>query len=254
MSDKHPNLNYEFYFLFQIEFDYAIKHGQEPLSLANHFTQENLHSLKIDKDKRLFRYTPPLTDTGNPPPLDEWEKHLQQGWAQILACYTDAFQQITDAQISIKPRLDKKLGFFQPLQAFMGVAMLIMDETLDAHQISFDTTEGKVTFKPSTQKTPAEKILLKVTDKFGELTDSLKTPATVEEFQPVHHPAAMEHWQIQLDPTQPPQLALMQVGEIHPNPVFAVYGLAHGILPTAADWPHQLQGFLCSGKGVCYLV
>ncbi|EDN70218.1 membrane protein [Beggiatoa sp. PS] len=53
-------------------------------------------------------------------------------------------------------------------------------------------------------------------------------------------------WQIQLSATQPIQLLPMQVGENYPNPIFAVYGLAHGVLPDRiAD---QLQTFLCSGK------
>jgi len=254
MNEQHPNLNYEFYFLFQVEFDSANEHWQEPPSLPTDFAKENLNSIKVDKDKRLFRYAPPPSETGTLPPLDEWEKHLQQGWAQILACYTDAFQQITDTHTFEKPSyFKKKTGFFQPLEAFMGVAVLIMDETIEAHQISLSTTDGKVTFKPSTQKTPSEKILLNVTEPVG-IIDTMKVPATLEEFEPEHRPATtLDSWQIQLDTTQPPFLTSMQPGETYPNPVFAVYGLAHGELPDeAADWPHQLQAFLCSGKAAVF--
>jgi hypothetical protein len=251
MNEQHPNLNYEFYFLFQVEFDSANEHWQEPPSLPTDFAKENLNSIRVDKDKRLFRYAPPPSETGILPSLDEWEKHLQQGWAQILACYTDAFQQITDTQTSEKPSyFKKKIGFFQPLNAFMGVALLIMDETTKAHQISLSTPDGKVTFKPPTQKTPSEKRLLSVTEAF-DIIDTMKAPATLEEFEPESR--FLDNWQIQLDTTQPPLLASMQPGENYPNPVFAVYGLAHGELPDeAADWPYQLQAFLCSGKAAVF--
>jgi hypothetical protein len=222
MNTQHPNLNYEFYFLFQVKYDDANESWREPSSLSNELIQEDLHSIRIDKDKRLFRYAPPPAETGELPPLNEWAQHLQQGWGQILACYQDAF----------KP------------QAFMGVALLILDESVAAHQIQCNTTDGTVTFKQVTEKTPNEKILLKVTH--GELMNSLKTPVTLEEFEPNIHPTTDSNWQIQLSSSQPPCLAPMQVGEIYPNPVFAVFGLAHGILPT--EVAEQLQTFLCSGK------
>jgi hypothetical protein len=225
MKKQHPNLNYEFYFLFQVKCNDANEPWREPASFSNEFIQDNLHSIRIDKDKRLFRYAPPPAETGELPPLNEWEAHLQQGWAQIQACYQDAFQS----------------------QAFMGVALLILDESVAAHQIQCNTTDGTVTFKSVTEKTPNEKILLKVTDGFGELMDLLETPVTLEEFEPDDHPATdWSSLQIQLSSSQLPRLAPMQIGEIYPNPIFAVYGLAHGILPT--EVAEQLQTFLCSGK------
>lgn len=245
MSKQHPNLKYEFYFIFRIEFDYANERWLEPPSLLTDFATETLQSLQIDKDKRLFRYTPPFSKTGTVSPLEEWEPHLQQGWAQILACYTNAFQQITDAHTSENPSFDKKMGFFKPLQTFMGVAMLIMDDSLDDHQIKLSTNFGEMLFKPSTSKTPSEKLLLKITDTSGELIKEMNKPAIFKEFERQHDPAtAWDSWQIQLDVRQPPFLTLMQVGENHPNPVFAVYGLAHGV-PELAIWPSQLRAFLC---------
>ena len=223
MNPQHPNLNYEFYFLFQVKYHDANKSWREPLSFSNQFFQDDLHSIRIDKDKRLFRYAPPPAKTGNLPPLNKWEQHLQQSWTQIRACYQDVFNP----------------------QAFMGVALLILDESVAAHQIQCNTTAGTVTFKPVTEKTPSEKILLKVKEGFGELI-SLKTPVTLEEFEAEYHPATdWNSWQIQLSASQP-SLAPMQVGENYPNPIFAVYGLAHGSLPTEAA--EQLQTFLCSGK------
>jgi len=223
MNTQHPNLNYEFYFLFQVKDDA----WQEPSFLSSPLIQKNLHSIRIDKDKRLFRYAPPPNaKTGELPPLNDWEQHLQQGWAHILTCYQDAFNP----------------------KAFTGVALLILDESISAaHQIQCQTITGTATFKPATEKTPNEKILLKVTDGFGELINSLKNPVTLEEFEADYQPGVERiSWQIQLSATQPIQLLPMQVGENYPNPIFAVYGLAHGVLPDeAAD---QLQTFLCSSK------
>jgi hypothetical protein len=222
MNTQHPNLNYEFYFLFQVKYDA----WQEPSFLANPLIQDNLHSIRVDKDKRLFRYAPPPNaKTGELPPLNDWGPHLQQGWAKIQACYQEAFNP----------------------QAFMGVALLILDESISAvHQIQCDTITGTATFKPATKKTPNEKILLKVKEGFGELI-SFKTPVTLEEFEADYQTGVVRiNWQIQFSETQPIQLLPMQVDESCPNPIFAVYGLAHGVLPDeAAD---QLQTFLCSGK------
>ena len=214
-------LNYEFYFLFQVEYDDPQKPWREPLSLT---VKDNLHSIRIDEDKRLFRYAP--KDKTGKPALNEWKQHLQQGWAQVQACYQDTFQP----------------------QAFMGLALLILDESVAKHQIQCNTTEGTVTFKPSTTKTSSEKILLKVTDGLGELIDTLE-PVTLEEFTPEYKPATYQHnWQIQLSANQQIQLIPMQLGENYPNPIFAVYGLAHSNLPPEAA--NQLQDFLCGNSQV----
>jgi len=254
MSKQHPNLNYEFYFLFRIEFDYANEHWLEPPSLLTDFATKTLESRQIDQDKRLFRYIPPFSKTGAVSPLEDWEQHLQQGWAQILASYTNAFQRITDAHTSENPRFDKKMGFFKPLQTFMGVALLIMDDSLDDHQIKLNTNFGEMIFKPSTSKTPSEKLLLKITEASGELMEEMNKPAIFEEFERQHDPStALDSWQIQLDVTQPPFLTLMQAGENHPNPVFIVYGLAHGRLPDEAVWPSQLRAFLCQSPAAAVM-
>ena len=209
MNPSLPHLNYEFYFLCQVK--YAL--WQEPAALSNGLTQTHLHTLSIDKDKRLFRYAPPPTETGELPPLSDWKKHLQQGWQHLQAAYQ---------------------GCFEP-HALMGVALLILDESITAaHQIQCQTTTGTAIFQPVTLKIPNEKILLTVTG------TPLNNPVTLEAFE-----AELDEgpWQIQLPAIQ---LQPMQNGENYPNPVFAVYGLAHGVLPDAvAD---QLQQFLCSGQ------
>ncbi len=225
MNTQHPNLNYEFYFLFQVSYKDANQSWREPASFSHQFVQGDLHSIRVDKDKRLFRYAPPSAKTGDLPPLNEWERYLQEGWGQIRACYQDVFKQ----------------------DAFMGVALLILDESVAIHEIQCQTTEGSVIYKPVTDKTPNEKILFKIQDDFGELMDVLKTPVTLEAFEPEYQPASdWNNWQIQLSASQGPCLAPMQVGEMYSNPIFAVYGLAHGVLPD--EVAVQLQTFLCSGK------
>ncbi|MDM8566830.1 hypothetical protein QUF74_14400 [Candidatus Halobeggiatoa sp. HSG11] len=211
------HLNYEFYFLFQVTCNNANETWQEPLSFPNRIVQDNLHSLRIDKDKRLFRYAPP----SNKAKLSEWQQHLQQGWKQITACYQDAFLP----------------------EAFMGVALLIMNETVKEYKVSCNTNIGKVTFQPATDnKTPNEKFLLKIAS--NELREI--PPATLEEFEPEYQPTTnCYNWQIKISSSQPLNLAPMELGENHHNPIFAVYGLAHGHLPSTAA--NQLQNFLCSG-------
>ncbi|MDM8568326.1 hypothetical protein QUF50_02185 [Thiotrichales bacterium HSG1] len=207
------HLNYEFYFLFQVTYNDTNEICQEPLFFPNKI-QKNLHSLRIDKDKILFRYAP-----SNKAKLNEWQQHLQQGWKQIIDCYQNDF----------KP------------EAFIGVALLILDETVNKYKISCKTNIGTVTFQPAINyKTPNEKFLLKIAS--NELKEI--PPATLEEFEPQYQPITnCYNWQIKI--STPISLKPMELGENHHNPIFAVYGLAHGNLPSeAAD---QLQNFLCSG-------
>jgi hypothetical protein len=203
-----------------VEYEDINESWREPLTFPNSVIQKDLHSLRIDKDKRLFRYAPPLTESGELPPLEEWQQHLQHAWQQIQASYQDTFQP----------------------QAFIGMALLILDESVATHQVQCHYPAGTVTFKPTTDKIPNEKILLTVTSE--ELHDTL--PATLEEFEPEFQPTTdWDNWQLQFS-SQTFHLTPMKIGEQYPNPVFTVYGLAHGILPDKAA--EQLQSFLCSGK------
>ena len=131
----------------------------------------------------------------------------------------------------------------------MGVALLILDESVADHrvqtQIQRDSAVEKVTFQPTSEKTPNEKFLLQIIETSGELMAVLGKSVTLEEFEPVTSDKR-QHWQIRLLDLQSPRLVPMQLGESEPNPIFAVYGLAHGVLP--AEMAGQLQTFLCSGK------
>lgn len=245
MSKQQSCLNYEFYFLFQTEAEYNGKHYTEPVSLSNDLIEckEHFYSFKqIDKDKRLFRYSSKCSD------LAQWDKELQKVWNDILACYTYYFEQdnsyITDDEIKI---------FCE--QALMGVSLVIMDETLEHHQIKLNTDQGEVIFKPSVDKTPTEKFLLQVEDVVSDDLHSKKCmpkPAHFEEFEIEKQTNSLKNWHIQLSSTQPPCLKPIVDGENQPNPVFSVYGLAHGKLEPVesvdADWADQLQAFLCGGK------
>jgi hypothetical protein len=219
MSLQNPNLNYEFYFLFRVKDD----PWQEPSFLSHSFIQNDLQSIRVDKDKRLFRYAPPPNQAGELPPLSAWAQYLPPGWEQIRACY----------QADFNPN------------ALMGVALLILDESISAaHRIQCQTDEGRVIFQPVADKTPSEKILLTVT------APMLQTPVTLEEFEPHYDPPTdWEHWQIELSAAQlnlVPMQPNKNYAEDDPNPIFTVYGLAHGMLPDeVAD---QLQTFLCSSQ------
>lgn len=237
MSEQESCLNYEFYFLFQIESEYNGKHYTEPVSLSNDLIEckEHFYSFKqIDKDKRFFRYSSKCSN------LEQWDEELQNVWKDIIACYTFYFQQdnsdITDDEIKI---------FCE--QAFMGVSLVIMDETLEHHQIKLNTVQGEVIFKPSVDKTPSEKFLLQVHNE-----KCMPKSAHFEEFEIDGQKKSLKYWHIQLSSTQPPRLKPIEDGENKPNPVFCVYGLAHGKLDPVesvdVNWADQLHMFLCGGK------
>lgn len=234
MSKQQSCLNYEFYFLFQTEAEYNGKHYIEPVSLSNDLIEckEHFYSFKqIDKDKRFFRYSSMCSD------LAQWDKELQKVWKDIIACYSYYFEQdnyfLTDDEIKI---------FCE--QAFMGVSLVIMDETLEHHQIKLNTDQGEVIFKPSVDKTPTEKFLLQVHNK-----KCMPKPAHFEEFEIDRQKKSLKYWHIKLSSTQLPCLKPIVDGENQPNPVFCVYGLAHGKLETVdVNWADQLQAFLFGGK------
>jgi len=215
MSESQSNLNYEFYWLFQTQSEPAALPDFEEVKVES----GNLYNLKMtDKDKRLFRWNAEASL-----PLDEWAHCLQRGWQEICAYYT---------------RYGKP-GFCEP--ALMGVALLIMDETVDSHRVKIGTTTGEVIFQSSPHQTAAEKILLQVEENQDHV---LPKPVTFEEW--VELDQSQTAWQIQLSSYHPPRLIPMQIGEAPQNPVFAVYGLAHGQLED--DCANQLQNFLCSGS------
>jgi hypothetical protein len=216
MSESQSNLNYEFYWLFQTQSEPAALPDFEEVKVE----AGNLYNIKMtDKDKRLFRWNAEAS-----PPLDEWANCLQRGWQQLGDYYG---------------RYGSKPDFYE--SAFMGVALLIMDETVDTHQIKIGTTTGAtVIFQSAPHKTAAEKILLQIEENQDHV---LPKPVTFEEW--VELDQTQVAWQIQLSSLHPPRLTPIQVGEAPQNPVFAVYGLAHGRLED--DCATQLQNFLCSG-------
>jgi len=179
----------------------------------------NLYNLKMtDKDKRLFRWNAEASL-----PLDEWAHCLHRGWQHLGAYY---------ARYGSKPDFGES--------AFMGVALLIMDETVDTHQVKIGTATGDlVIFQSAPHKTTAEKILLQIEENQEHV---LPKPVTFEEFE---LDQSQTTWQIQLSSLHPPRLTPMTIGEKPQNPVFAVYGLAHGRLED--ECADQLQSFLCSG-------
>ncbi len=216
MSNPQSNLNYEFYWLFQTQSEPAALPDFEEVKVES----GNLYNIKMtDKDKRLFRWNAEASH-----PLDEWAHCLHRGWQQINAYYAHYGNS----------------AFCE--SAFMGVALLIMDETVDTHQIKIGTTTGNpVIFQSSPHQTTVEKTLLHVEENQDHV---LPKPVTFEEL--VELDRSQTAWQIQLSSSHPPRLTPMTIGEKPQNPVFAVYGLAHGRLED--ECADQLQSFLCSGS------
>ncbi len=249
MNNPHPNLSYEFYFLFNLEFEQQCQREYQVGLLDDDFIEAGLQGVKVDEDKRLLRYTPLPSEAVELPPLEQWNAQLQQAWEQIVAHYYDLFLPEDE---KYKPKqLDKeKSGIQNKLQKNLwGVSLLIMDETVDEdiHQIRLNTTLGEVVFK-SVAELPSKKILLKV---IGEAADMPITQ--IEEFKPeCGFVSDTKHWQIKLSTTQPIELVPMRPEEDSPNSVLSVYALAHGVLPDYLSdeqgWGKQLHYFLCSGK------
>ncbi len=231
------SLSYEFYYLLRTEIEQEGVVQLEPL----HFSSVEVPRLSeegfmVDEDKRLFRsetFIAPASKTALP---DDWLLHLKQGWDQIGLLYQQAF---------VKQGLDENQAGVFCTRALLGVALLIADEQLDSHTItlSFKGPGGadRVRFKPG-------RSLLQIDSE----ENGFEGGAFVR-FEPCYRlPSTKQHWQLQLDVAMP-YLAPMAISKntpkphFAPNPVFAVYGLAHGALPEKETWPKQLQDFLVGG-------
>jgi len=261
MNTTYSNLSYEFYYLLRTEIEKAGQLVREPRPLsavtAPRLSQEGL---PIDQDKRLFRYQSfieqaenDLTDESpQSVPLDEWPQHLQKGWDNIQRHYIEYFAkqgiEATQAQAFCS-------------DALLGVALLINDAQLESHRITMplrspgDRAVSQVAFIPDTwllyvDHTPPE----------DSPFERMPEPAILARFEAqFQHIQQDKHWQLLLD-LPIPQLAPMEIAANtnHPaqNPIFAVYGVAHGdVMPDTdeEDWPHQLPDFLV-GQGPALLV
>ncbi|MDM8561448.1 hypothetical protein [Candidatus Parabeggiatoa sp. HSG14] len=249
MNTINSNINYEFYYLLRLEIAKNDYPWQEPRSIAavepSQLTQEGI---TIDNDKRLFRsdtFASPSWNHGEslpPEPLENWSQNLRSSWEKVQRCYIDHFA---------KQGINASQSQSFCTQALIGVALLIRDSDLESCTITLplrgtgNSTANQVAFEPNMW-------LLQVihTSFEKEPLEQITTPAIFAHFQPQFQKIQQNnHWQLRLD-LHIPQLAPMDISEniadfnFAPNPVFAVYGLAHGDYVGDGEWLQHLQGFL----------
>lgn len=240
--NPNRNLDYQFYFLFRTHLWKEEQYIQEPF---HQFGELQEMGIQIDTDKRLFRPETPANM-----PLADWQTHFNIAWNHILEQYSQAFHPEQPPQaISEQARL-----FCQ--DNLLGVALLIMDETLEKHEVTLDLYDsqnqplGEACFRHNNN------VLLSIRDKVGFMPQ----PATFHAFTPtVQQRMKIDNWALRVDvDNKCPHLLKMSTldsqnttkPEAKPQnyPVFLVYGLAHGDALTALEqyqkWPEQLQNIL----------
>jgi hypothetical protein len=239
------DISYEFYYLLRTQIEKAEQLVREPRRLSA-ITEPSIsqEGFLIDTEKRLFRYDSLTTQAENDltdeepqsMPLDEWPKHLKKGWDKIQRQYIEYFA---------TQGIDASQAQAFCSDALLGVALLINDASLESHRItvplrtSGDSTVSQVVFIPDTWllhvvHTPPED------SSFGRMPE----PAILAQFEPQFLPIQQDkYWQLLLE-LPIPQLAPMEIAantsnpSLAANPVFAVYGIAHGeAMLNTNEWP-----------------
>lgn len=244
MNTQHPNLSYEFYYLLRTEFELNGSLRQEPPSLSNlqnpSVTEDGI---PVDSDKRLFRLSTHSL------PLEKWPVFQNCGWRNILACYTRHFAG------------DGVRADFFCSHALLGIAMLICDadmSDLAKHKVRIPL-EGKGHIVPDeavfelVPENSSGRELLKVFHEPDDGSEQMPGPACLTAFRPQF---STRHYRIEPGSSDS-RLVPMQTVPDAPNPVFEVYGLAHGDVIRAearkAAWPCELQNFM-EGEDAALLV
>jgi hypothetical protein len=237
------SLSYDFYYLLRTEIEREGGVQFEPLHFSTverpRLTEEGF---MIDEDKRLFRSETFIMKSSQTTLPEQWVLHLKQGWAHVELSYQKAF---------LKQGLNESQAEVFCTQALLGVALLIADEQLDSHSISLSfkgtAAADRVRFRPGPHMLDIQS------------EEKGFDGGAFVRFDPHYRlPSTKQHWQIQLEGAMP-YLAPMAIStntpkpHFSPNPVFAVYGLAHGALPENVIWPKQFQDFLV-GSGEALLV
>jgi len=240
--NPNRNLDYQFYFLFRTHLWKEEQYIREPF---DRFGDLDDIGIQIDTDKRLFR---PETPTQRP--LDDWQAYLKIAWEGILQEYCEAFN--PEAPDEAK---DTARHFCQ--DNLLGVALLIMDEAVDGHEVTLDLCDSHDQLLGDAGFSYDKNVLLTIQDKSGNMPQ----PATLHAFIPsVNKRLKTDNWALGLDKEQP-YLKKMPAAETQNElaanaqnyPVFVVYGLAHGdaltALEQAQNWPVQLQTILLTEVG-----
>jgi hypothetical protein len=243
MTDSTANLGYQLYFLFRTYWWKEAQLVREPVFSPTQFGSLGEIGIQIDRDKRLFCRTPRQTA------LADWRTFLQSSWLHILETYAHAFAP-QDAVLGLK----KARTFCA--DNLLGVALLITDDHLQAHEIIIDLyTSSSAPPMPIYFKCD-QTVLLSIHDK----PDEMPAPATFHAFKPTvgHQVLKADNWTLQLANANLPYL---QSIKSLPNtsfnyPIFIVYGLAHGDAAGAEaqgrSWPYSLEKVLLHdvGEGV----
>ncbi len=231
------SLSYEFYYLLRTQVEQDNRHQSEPESFFTDNPSLRQEGIPIDEDKRLFRsetYIVPSSPTGLP---EQWAEQLNQSWEQIQRSYQEHFAKEAVSEVQAKEFCS---------QALLGVALLIADTQVESYSIAMplhdNNAADQVVFKPGA-------------DLLGVIHQPKhRDAAKLVRFEPARRRNSKIHWQLRFDAATP-YLAPMDMTTDTPNPhfaanpVFAIYGLAHGDLPKAEEWPRQLQDFLLGGDG-----
>jgi len=233
---------YDFYYLLRTQVEQNNRPQSEPESFLTEPPSIFKKGIPIDEDKRLFRsktYVVSSSQTGLP---EQWAVELKQSWEQIQRSYQEEFAKEAVSEAQAKEFCS---------QALLGVALLIADTKIDSYAINMplhgSNAADQIVFKPGPD-------LLGVIHQLPEHSDAARMPAPARfvRFEPARRRNSPLKLQLRFEAATP-YLAPMDMTADTPNPhfaanpVFAIYGLAHGDLPKTEDWPRQLQDFLLSG-------
>jgi hypothetical protein len=259
MKKTTSTLNYDFYFLFDRKDDYF-----DTINKSNENCEPNkpLLHVKVDngsKDLFIWNQEQSESDSSFSPPLEEWKSHLQHGWLKILQFYFNLFQE--DKKSNHNLLISKIKSFCK--DNFIGIALVIMDTTIDEHQIELTTNTNKSLIFTRSDK-PSQHTLFKIIDNQNKKIETILPPDVL--FEEYKLKSRYDSYQIKIFPSDKitpqlfeknckieltshndyPQLIPMKIGEEEANPIFAVYALEHGnIEEYNPDLAGPLQNMLC---------
>jgi len=218
-SPENHNLSYQFFFLMRTHW-WENEHRIEEPFLGSDRIKVNTQGkgVKIDNDKRLFRY-----DVKENISLDEWQIYLKEAWGLIQETYH---------------KNDEHQSKEFPQKLLLGVSLVVLDESLQHHQI-------KVNVK-SDHKTQENYFQL-CGDSLLQLVDNnhkMPLPANFYAFELNQH--KNDNWVLQFGEQN--DIPYLEKRTPQTNITFLVLGLAHGDaladINNNKEWAFQLSAML----------
>ena len=155
-------------------------------------------------------------------------------------------QTYAKAMSPVEPEQDQNAAIQYCQDNLLGVALLIMDEQLQRHEVTVDLYDAQQQkLGESRFRCEADHALFTIRDRAGNMPEAAQFHA----FMPSVDKLALkaDNWTLRLDKTSP-QLMRMPMADSR-----NVYGLAHGDALAAIEqqqqWPSQLQAMLCGESG-----